>query len=106
MTTVFIDGRRIEIRDKDFGFCWDYDSSDLLEFIEDEFNYIITLKYPIPNLNDFECDHELHKITLSKKDTKLIRKEYMAYDPKLDPRNKEINEILKKYGNDECKVGV
>lgn len=100
MTTVFISGRKIEIRDKDFGFFWDYDGSELMEFTEDEFNYIITLKYSTPNLDGFECDHELHKITLSKKDTKLIRRECMAYDPKLDPRNKKINELLKKYRNE------
>lgn len=78
MTTILLDGRIIKIEDKDFGIYWDYESDELVNFQEDEFHYIITLKHCIPNLDDFENDYELHKITLSKKDTKLIRKEYIG----------------------------
>ena len=62
MTKIFIDDDIFEMQDEDFKIRWKYPKRDLVNFEEDEFNYIITLS---------DC-----KITVSKKDTKLIKKEW------------------------------
>lgn len=65
MTKIFINDEYFEMCDEDFNIRWKYPSRELVNFEEDEFNYIITLS---------DC-----KITVSKKDTKLIKKEW--FDP-------------------------
>lgn len=65
MTKIFINDEYFEMKDEDFDIRWKYSIHDLVHFEEDEFNYIITLSFS--------------KITVSKKDTKLIRCEW--FDP-------------------------
>ena len=66
MTKIFIDDDCFEMQDEDFNIRWKYPKHHLENFEEDEFNYIITI-------SDY-------KITVSKKDTKLIKKEWLNPD--------------------------